>query len=252
MKLSDIPEKMLYDLREASYSDEQLQEWDRYEIFDRWCTWHGLIDWGPTLRETLHSLFPAYPETKEDIFIKDRGVVVKIPAELVGQKVANLSHQTAFALFRQYVARSKKEWIIGEDPIGAIIDSQAAAHLMRAAWENNAEELVVESSEVYSLDSNENVVPRGDWVHITRKREAHERKEPIGLYRDNVSGEEYELLSDNAYMVDIQDMAVYRKMSDGKVEIGPKTKFYERFVPVSESEEIARNSKIVFKNKTER
>ena len=49
MKLIDIPDHVLADIRERGHTDEQITRMAPRKIFDEYCHWHGLIGWGQQL-----------------------------------------------------------------------------------------------------------------------------------------------------------------------------------------------------------
>lgn len=49
-------EKVYADLREQGHSDEEIDAMPWEKAFDSYCTWHGLIGWGNTLRRTMEVL----------------------------------------------------------------------------------------------------------------------------------------------------------------------------------------------------
>ena len=64
------------DLKEAGYSDHQIERMSVAEAFDAYCDWNGLVNWGSTLRDALFEIASSSQEcllntdqAKED-FIK--------------------------------------------------------------------------------------------------------------------------------------------------------------------------------------
>lgn len=58
MKLPDIPDHVLADVRERGWSDKQIEGMPARKVFDEYCGWHGLIGWGGRLYDIaidLHS-----------------------------------------------------------------------------------------------------------------------------------------------------------------------------------------------------
>lgn len=62
MKLEGIPSDVLKDLRARGHTDAQIENMTANQAFDEWCTWHGLVLWGSTLRTVLADLRAAEDE----------------------------------------------------------------------------------------------------------------------------------------------------------------------------------------------
>jgi hypothetical protein len=56
MDLDKIPARVLADLREAGWTDDQIEQWNPQLVFHEWCNWNGLIGWGDTLWEVVEDL----------------------------------------------------------------------------------------------------------------------------------------------------------------------------------------------------
>lgn len=51
-----IPAHVKADLKEAEYSDEQIALMSPQEVFEAYCTWHGLLNWSNTLWQVVTDL----------------------------------------------------------------------------------------------------------------------------------------------------------------------------------------------------
>lgn len=51
-----IPHHVLAALRSAEYTDDQIKLMTAQEVFDAYCDWHGLINWGNVLWNTVLDL----------------------------------------------------------------------------------------------------------------------------------------------------------------------------------------------------
>lgn len=57
MELKDIPEDVLNAVRKRNiFDDDQISEMDAKQLFHEYCNWHGLINWGDRLWETMEEL----------------------------------------------------------------------------------------------------------------------------------------------------------------------------------------------------
>jgi hypothetical protein len=54
--LGDIRQRLGAKDENDTSHDEQISRMSANEMFDEWCNWNGLIDWGPDLRHTLDHL----------------------------------------------------------------------------------------------------------------------------------------------------------------------------------------------------
>lgn len=44
-------------MKDFSYTKEQLEAMDNDELFDAYTTWHGLIGWADTLKNAVESIY---------------------------------------------------------------------------------------------------------------------------------------------------------------------------------------------------
>ncbi len=56
MKLDDIPDDILDDVRSRGLSDEDIVNATPKEIFNEYCNWNGLIHWGNRLWNVVMTL----------------------------------------------------------------------------------------------------------------------------------------------------------------------------------------------------
>lgn len=56
MNVGGWEKRILADLRDAEYTDEQLSKMSPRELFEKFCEWHGLIGWANTLWGVVGSL----------------------------------------------------------------------------------------------------------------------------------------------------------------------------------------------------
>lgn len=56
LDITKIPVSVLDALHNRGHSDAEISALSSSEAFDEFCMWHGLINWGPTLRRTVHVL----------------------------------------------------------------------------------------------------------------------------------------------------------------------------------------------------
>lgn len=61
--ISKLSHPLLDALRERGHSDERIAAMTAERMFDEYCNWHGLIEWGPNLRAALASATKAAKAT---------------------------------------------------------------------------------------------------------------------------------------------------------------------------------------------
>ena len=74
-----IPANVLAALRNREYSDDAIAGMSVREIFDEYCTWHGLIGWGDDLWSAagaLRALDPKPAEVPHIVVSMDRGLII--------------------------------------------------------------------------------------------------------------------------------------------------------------------------------
>lgn len=59
MRITDIDPDVYDALQGRDISDERIEKMTANEIFDEFCEWEGLVDWGPALRGILDRLRAA-------------------------------------------------------------------------------------------------------------------------------------------------------------------------------------------------
>lgn len=59
LDINQIPSNVIHDLLSRGHDHETIAQMTPAEAFDEYCSWHGLIGWGDTLRETIKALEEA-------------------------------------------------------------------------------------------------------------------------------------------------------------------------------------------------
>ena len=59
MKIEDIPETVLEAARERGFSDAAIAQMPIKRLFNEFCNWHGLINWGYNLFNLVEALQKA-------------------------------------------------------------------------------------------------------------------------------------------------------------------------------------------------
>ncbi len=62
MRLTDIPDDVLCDVRERGHTDAQIERMTAEEVFTEFCEWNGLCRWGKTLFAVVLDLSEAEKE----------------------------------------------------------------------------------------------------------------------------------------------------------------------------------------------
>jgi hypothetical protein len=62
MKLGEIPEHVLEDVRKRGHSDGDIERMSAVDLFDEYCRWNGLIGFGDDLFETAVELYELEAE----------------------------------------------------------------------------------------------------------------------------------------------------------------------------------------------
>lgn len=61
MNWEKVPSLVKAELLKAEYTVEEVLHWTPQEVWEKWCTWHGLINWAPVLRDTCCEIFGGNP-----------------------------------------------------------------------------------------------------------------------------------------------------------------------------------------------
>lgn len=48
-ELTEIPDPIVRDLRDASFTDDEIRDMSPRLLFTNYCTWNGIVGWGETL-----------------------------------------------------------------------------------------------------------------------------------------------------------------------------------------------------------
>lgn len=56
LDINQIPSNIVHDLISRGHDHESIAQMTPAEAFDEYCSWHGLIGWGDTLREAIKAL----------------------------------------------------------------------------------------------------------------------------------------------------------------------------------------------------
>jgi|AntDeeMinimDraft_5_1070356.scaffolds.fasta_scaffold10255_1 hypothetical protein len=56
LNIKKIPNEILNNLSRRGHSDQDIAQMSWGQAFDEYCNWHGLIQWGPPLRNTYEIL----------------------------------------------------------------------------------------------------------------------------------------------------------------------------------------------------
>jgi len=59
MRIADLTDDVYDALQGRDIPDERIEKMTANEIFDEYCEWEGLANWGPALRGTLDRLRAA-------------------------------------------------------------------------------------------------------------------------------------------------------------------------------------------------
>lgn len=59
LDINQIPSNIVQDLISRGHDHESITQMTPAEAFDEYCSWHGLIGWGYTLREAIKALDDA-------------------------------------------------------------------------------------------------------------------------------------------------------------------------------------------------
>ena len=59
ISVAKIPEHILIDLNERGLSDDDIENSTYQNLFNEYCIWHGLLDWGPSLLLAVDALKKA-------------------------------------------------------------------------------------------------------------------------------------------------------------------------------------------------
>lgn len=59
LNIKKLPSEVVDALRNRHHTDGEIEKLTPEEAFDEYCMWHGLIDWGPTLRRLIEGTVKA-------------------------------------------------------------------------------------------------------------------------------------------------------------------------------------------------
>jgi len=78
MELHLIPKEVLAAVRQReTFTDKEIAELSPRQLFDEYCTWHGLLRWGDSLWDTVDKLKSATDEFDPKIVVTMNNGVVR-------------------------------------------------------------------------------------------------------------------------------------------------------------------------------
>ncbi len=88
MDLQQIPKHVLEDVRERGNTDSQIEKMTPSEVFDEYCSWNGLINWGRPLYDLAVGLFclsQVENNDEKDIDIGSIGEYLRRKANIISE-----------------------------------------------------------------------------------------------------------------------------------------------------------------------
>ena len=64
MNIDKIPDYILGDIRARGNTDDEIRRMDAETVFNEYCNWHGLINWGRNLWSVAERLRSAESKVK--------------------------------------------------------------------------------------------------------------------------------------------------------------------------------------------